>query len=92
MSSVSMVRAYGFTVERHGVDEGSFYIDTPEASFAQDSEGVAVTMWSGSYPFAVDHDMGVLTTLEEAVRYAVWLLKREDWYNEQFDKMLQESE
>lgn len=90
MDAIRMVQGYGLTVDRYGLDDEDPYLDTPEATFLFQEDGVAVTMWSGSYPFASDHDMGVLPTLEEAVRYAVWLLKREERYAQEFDKMFTE--
>jgi len=81
-----VVRAHGFTVDN--IDPVDHLVDTPEATFAFDIDGVGVIMWSGSYPFATDHDMGVLPSPEEAVRYASWLLKREDFYQRRDEAIL----
>ena len=62
--------------------------------FSEDglSEGWQVIAWTGSYPFAVDRVMGNFATIEEAARYAKWLLDRETFYQnvqtEQYERWL----
>jgi hypothetical protein len=91
--AVRIVRSHGFTVDNvDGIPEiDDLDIDCPEVTFTVHDAGVGVTMWSGAYPFANDHDMGSLPSLPEAVRYASWLLKRESFYDEQATRLLEEA-
>ena len=78
---------YGIYVEGSGESATEFEVCSAEACFVQDkpSEETGVILWTGSYPFAQDHDMGSMPTFEDAVRYAVWLLKREAFYHEKME-------
>lgn len=83
---------YGFMID--GMDYQQGFIMGPEASFYCDLDDpgkIFVSMWSGSYPFANEHEMGRLESIEEAARYAAWLLKREAWYEERQDRLAQEA-
>lgn len=82
--------AFGFTVcadDKGEIDtaEVTFFVEGPE-------DRVGVVMWSGSYPFPVDHDMGVLPSMWEAVSYADWLLKREAFYADRDTRLWEESQ
>lgn len=48
-----------------------------------------VTMWTGSYPFAMDYPKGSFYTVSEAVRYVAWLLAREAHYQDILEKAWQ---
>lgn len=78
-----IVTTYGLSVEGEGVFADELEVCTPETCFCIDDDGAThVIMWTGSYPFAQDHPMGAMPSVEEAARYAVWLLKREAWWSE----------
>jgi hypothetical protein len=88
-----LCRSHGLTTPDLGeVEHDYFVVHSAEASFVVGPEGVDVMMWSGAYPFAVEHPMGTLVTPEEAVRYAVWLLKREAFYQERDEAKWRELE
>lgn len=94
----AIVKAHGFSVDstrKSSVADGEDYDDvmTPEASFYRNlaTGETEVVMWSGSYPFVNDHPMGNLPTLEDAVRYAAWLLKREAFYYERDEAKWEEA-
>lgn len=68
-----VIKAHGFIVE--SVD-GDDTIGVEQFSFTyQRGEGWGVTFWTGWWPFADDHELGLMETIEDAVRYAAWFLK-----------------
>lgn len=92
----AIVMTYGFTVEDvqlSATPEAEWCeIFTPETTFSV-NEGTGVTevvMWSGSWPNPLDTEMGALPSLEEAARYASWLLKREAFYEEKWERLAEE--
>lgn len=86
---IHMVKAYGLTPDAFDVVGGS--IDTPEATFQYEPfRGWHVTMWSGAWPFAHEHEMGCLRDFRDALSYAVWLLKREAFYHEKMEAQYME--
>lgn len=92
----AIVRTYGFTIdtiEESLSDEEWLEIGTPEASFfVNERDGkTEVVMWTGSWPFMNDHPMGTLPSLEEAARYASWLLAREAFYSERDERLCDEA-
>lgn len=85
---------YGISVEGEGIQvDGEVEVCSAEACFIQDGpdEPVGIIFWTGSYPFANDHDMGSMPTWPEAVRYAIWLLKREAFYQERDEAIAYEA-
>jgi hypothetical protein len=59
-------------------------VQTPEATFCvfSDTGRTEVILWSGAWPFPVEHHQGAMPSIAEAVRYADWLLKRQAFYEE----------
>lgn len=93
MQDPRTIEAFGFTIESHynNMDD-PVEINTIETTFHLYSDGlVGVTMWTGAWPFANDHDMGILSSLWEACSYADWLLKRENFYAQRDQEMLDRS-
>ena len=73
-----VIKAHGFTPDTIDQEEG--WIGTAETTFSFYANGeVGVTMWAGAWPFALDYDMGILPSLADAIRYADWLIKRENF-------------
>lgn len=90
MQTPRTIEAFGFVIESHynNMDD-PVEINCTEVTFSLYSNGtVGITMWTGSYPFAMDHDMGVLPSLWEALSYADWLIKRDNFYAEKDQQML----
>lgn len=84
------VTAFGFNVEN--VNYGDREVNTPEFTFVLYHDSVGVIGWTGSWPFASDHDLGVIEGEPwEAVSYANWLAVRDAWYDEQNEKALERS-
>jgi hypothetical protein len=83
--------SYGLPVERQN-EEG--HIGGPEWSVMFDmySDGPVyyITMWSGSWPFPVDHPKGGMRSIEETVRYIRWLLQRDAYYQDKLEAIWRE--
>lgn len=93
MQDPRTIEAFGFQIESHynNMDD-PVEINTAQVTFHLYSDGsVGVTMWTGAYPFAMDHDMGIMPSLWEACSYANWLWKRDAWYNERDEKLLDQA-
>src|SRR4051794_26749250 len=87
------VLSAGFTVDSVEIENALVEVHTPEFSFLFEPGGKCfLTGWTGAWPFARDTDLGVWSTVDEAVRYAIFLIDRENRQNERDEAMLAEVE
>ena len=88
--ALDVLIAYGLSVEEIRTFEGDIDISGIEFSFhySQSDQTWQVVAWTGSYPFAEDHPMGEFAAIEDAARYAKWLLARENFYHERDEAMM----
>jgi hypothetical protein len=88
----TVLTTYGLGYGGFGVDMIGDALTTDVFTFAYDEESDdwQVIAWTGSWPFAVDHPQGNFSTIEDAARFAKWLLARELFYQERDEAMMLE--